>query len=192
MMGSIAIVMCLAIPLVSLFATAKVPRRFVKYEIDPGSRFTAAPFFVSVGVTLPREARLMAGRAAGPAIKLIEERELLRLPNQQENTLHATSMMSSESNTLEGIEPSPAHIAAVAPTRDTLLCSTEVVGDVFAPQTRERQVVSFPLKETSFFGINTTVRFCTEPSENCLGNLPRDEREMSSAFNGPMSSFGSF
>ena len=67
-------------------------------------------------------------------VKLMEENEMLLLPNQQENTLHETSasMMSSESNTLEGIEPSPAHIAAVAPTRDTLFCPTEVVGDVFA------------------------------------------------------------
>ena len=62
LMGITAIVVCVTVPMLSLVAAAKVPRRFVQYEIEPGSRFGIAPlcFFVPVGVTLPRETRLMA------------------------------------------------------------------------------------------------------------------------------------
>ena len=62
LMGGTAIVVCLVVPFVSLVAAAKLPRRFVQYEMDTGSRFSVAPLslFVPVGVTLPRETRLMA------------------------------------------------------------------------------------------------------------------------------------
>jgi hypothetical protein len=57
-----AILVCLGLPAGVAVAVARVPRRFVAYGLEAGSRFARLPLrvLVPLGVTQPRDVRLMA------------------------------------------------------------------------------------------------------------------------------------
>ena len=59
--GTAAILVSLVLPVAVVVAAAKVPRRFVKFELEPSSWFVKAPWkhIIPVGTILPRTTRRM-------------------------------------------------------------------------------------------------------------------------------------
>ena len=60
--GVLALLASIALPACVVYAAARVPRRFVLYDAEPGSRFATLPWrpVVPTGTTLPQTTRLMA------------------------------------------------------------------------------------------------------------------------------------